>query len=163
MISNTDSATRAPADALKPDKVVTVLAISPYLSDHLVLGDILAHSSWRIRFARCWRDARGMLAEAPAPVIICESQLPDASWKLVQAELACQRHAPALIVTSRIADDLLWAEVLNLGGYDVLMKPFEQSEVFRVVGLAWLNWKENRERRRRLQATAPHLALAAGM
>jgi hypothetical protein len=41
----------------------------------------------------------------------------------------------------------LWAEVLNLGGYDLLMKPFEEAEVYRVVGLAWLFWKDHVERR----------------
>lgn len=34
------------------------------------------------------------------------------------------------------ADDLLWAEVLNLGGYDVLQTPFEANEVLPVVNLA---------------------------
>jgi len=40
-----------------------------------------------------------------------------------------------------MADDALWAEVLNLGGYNVLAKPFDSREVFRVVGNAWLHWK----------------------
>ena len=49
-----------------------------------------------------------------------------------------------MIVTSRLADDRLWAEVLNLGGYDVLAKPFDASEVARVVGTAWAGCgKEN--------------------
>jgi len=26
---------------------------------------------------------------------------------------------------------------LNLGGYDVLLKPFDRAEVTRVVGMAW--------------------------
>jgi DNA-binding response OmpR family regulator len=29
-----------------------------------------------------------------------------------------------------------WAEVLNLGGYAVLAKPFDIKEVYRVVGFA---------------------------
>ena len=45
-------------------------------------------------------------------------------------------HAPngqVLIVTSHAGDDALWAEVLNLGGYDVLAQPFDPSEVARVI------------------------------
>jgi FixJ family two-component response regulator len=42
-----------------------------------------------------------------------------------------------LIVTSGLADAHLWAEVLNLGGYDVLAKPFDDQEVQRVVAGAW--------------------------
>ena len=44
---------------------------------------------------------------------------------------------PQLIVADRLADDALWAEVLNLGGYDLLMTPFEPEEVWRVVSMAW--------------------------
>ncbi len=36
---------------------------------------------------------------------------------------------PALIVTSPAAGPRLWAEVLNLGGYDVLAQPFSTEEV----------------------------------
>ena len=38
---------------------------------------------------------------------------------------------------SRLADEALWAEVLNLGGYDLLASPFDPIEVDRVVTLAW--------------------------
>jgi DNA-binding response OmpR family regulator len=47
-----------------------------------------------------------------------------------------------LIVTSRLADDRLWAEALNLGAYDVIAKPFEASEVVRIAGLACAHWNQ---------------------
>ena len=43
---------------------------------------------------------------------------------------------PMFIVTSRLADDALWAEVLNVGGYDLLLKPFRAEEVIRMVHVA---------------------------
>jgi hypothetical protein len=49
-------------------------------------------------------------------------------------------------VSSRLADESLWAEVLNLGGYDLLQTPFEPSELFRVLHLAWLSWERERDR-----------------
>jgi DNA-binding NtrC family response regulator len=55
---------------------------------------------------------------------------------------------PNLIVTSRLADDELWAEVLNLGGYDVLAQPFDPQEVYRIVFQAW------HEQKRRVQESA---------
>jgi hypothetical protein len=39
-------------------------------------------------------------------------------------------------VTFRTADERLWAEVLNLGGYGVLAQPFDANEVKRVAKLA---------------------------
>jgi hypothetical protein len=43
---------------------------------------------------------------------------------------------PAFIVTSRLADAGLWAEVLHLGGYDLLAQPFCAQEVIWAVGNA---------------------------
>jgi DNA-binding response OmpR family regulator len=37
------------------------------------------------------------------------------------------------VVVSRNADERLWAEVLNLGGYDLLLKPYNANEVRRTI------------------------------
>ena len=66
---------------------------------------------------------------------------------------------PNLIVTARLANDELWAEVLNLGGYNVLAQPFDQQEVYHVVFQAW----HEQKRRARGSAegkTAPETAQA---
>jgi DNA-binding response OmpR family regulator len=48
--------------------------------------------------------------------------------------------------------------VLNLGAYDLLMKPFDLTEVFRVVSLAWRHWKNDCER---MHAMLPEAARGA--
>ena len=55
-------------------------------------------------------------------------------------------HQPLLVVTSRLADEHLWVEVLNLGGHDVLAKPFQAAEVQWVLENAWRIWA-NRDKR----------------
>jgi DNA-binding response OmpR family regulator len=50
-----------------------------------------------------------------------------------------------LNVSSRLADDYPWAEALNLGAYDVLAKPFEATEVIRIVSLAWRHWQDRHD------------------
>ena len=50
---------------------------------------------------------------------------------------------PILIVSSRLADECMWAEALNFGAYDVLAKPFDTEEVIRVLSLGWLHRKRN--------------------
>ena len=72
--------------------------------------------------------------------MVCESNLPDGSWKDVIDRTARAANPPAVIVTSRLADDRLWSEVLNRGGYNVLLKPFRALEVLRDVNLAWQDW-----------------------
>ena len=58
------------------------------------------------------------------------------NWKNLLRYLRRSVPAPQLIVASRLADDSLWAEVLNIGGYDVLAQPFRREEVERVIAAA---------------------------
>lgn len=146
-----------------PEKVVSVLLISPFEEDHVFLHNLFSHSKWHLKAVRSWRDALSHLADHTTPVVLCEREVADSTWKQVLSELSHLPDVPLLILTSRLADDYFWAEVLNLGGYDVLMKPFDQTEVVRVVSLAWLNWKNCRERARKANLSAPILALAAGL
>ena len=62
-------------------------------------------------------------------VVISETHLPDGSWKDLLAHVMLRTASTALVVTSKLADEFLWAEVLNLGGYDVLAQPFDRDEV----------------------------------
>jgi hypothetical protein len=55
---------------------------------------------------------------------ICDERLPDGSWRGVMRTLETLSDPRLLIVASHFADERLWAEVLNEGGFDVLAKPF---------------------------------------
>lgn len=69
-------------------------------------------------------------------VVVAEADLPDGNWKNLLDIAANRPDPPQLIVFSPRADDMLWAEVLNLGGYDVLPAPFAAEEVLRTISLA---------------------------
>jgi DNA-binding response OmpR family regulator len=133
-------------DDLQPDKVVIVLCISAHDSDHHSLGHLFSRTKWTLLEARTRDQAFRLLHAATVPVVVCDCTLPDGTWKDVVEEAATLPHPPVVIVTSRLADDRLWSEVMNLGGYDVLEKPFNQSELVRVVSLAWLAWKNRVQR-----------------
>ena len=79
-------------------------------------------------------------------VVVTESELPDGTWRDVLSALDQVPNPPLLIVVSRLADERLWAEVLNLCGFDVLAKPFARDEVIRVIGhaLDTSNWLPKR-------------------
>lgn len=141
-----------PAPPVTPERAVRVLAVSPADEDHRFLRHLFSHSNWVIQVARGCAEAAELLRRESLPVILCDCELPDGTWQDMLDLLEQLRQPSLLIVTSRMADDFLWAEVLNLGGYDVLMKPFDPTEVVRVVSLAWLHWKNLRERARAEQA-----------
>lgn len=104
-----------------------VLVVSASAETGVRLVDLLRRDKWTVRPAQSCREAIDHLSVHRTPVVICESSLPDGNWKDLLDK------APRLIVTARTADEALWSEVLNLGGYDVLAQPFDATEVARVV------------------------------
>ena len=109
-----------------------VLSISPFRQDHDFLRSVLG----RISEVCTCREAVALFNREKTAVLICERDLPDGNWKDILGLIAPVPYPPRLIVTSRLADEHLWSEVLNLGGYDVLAKPFDVKEVSRVMALA---------------------------
>jgi DNA-binding response OmpR family regulator len=122
--------------------IVTVLAILPCPDDQIALKEIFSHSKWNLHLVERLELARSLLNEFAAGIVISDDRLPDARWQDVLLELQCRRVEPVLIVVSRLADDELWAEVLNLGGYDLLATPLQATEVIRSVPLAWRHWQD---------------------
>jgi DNA-binding NtrC family response regulator len=129
---------------LKPDTVVTILFVNPRTDDRNSLRHILEHSNWKLHEVTSCKEAMGLLKQHHIPVVVCERELPDGDWRQLLDQVMELPSPPHLVVSSRHADDRLWAEVLNLGGYDVLAVPFDSSEVFRVAFLAWQSWKNTR-------------------
>lgn len=135
---------------------ISFLAVIPREEDCRSLRNILDHSNWTMHTAATVAEALSRLEDCPAPVILSEQQLPDGNWKDLLEAFAESENPPHLVVTSWRADNRLWAEVLNLGGFDVLPKPFDATEVFRVLSMAWRQWHD----RASIRDHAP-LALAA--
>ena len=89
----------------------------------------------------CVAAALSALRREGIPVVLCDrDEMPDA-WKELLRQFASLSQPPCLIVTSRLADEYLWAEALNLGAYDVLARPFDAGEVVRSVNLARSHWQ----------------------
>ena len=91
---------------------------------------------WLVQSARSVRQAGRLLASLPIKVVLTERILQDGTWSDVLDIAAAGPWPPPVIVGSHDADERMWAEVLSLGGYDVLLKPFEPTEAKRVVELA---------------------------
>lgn len=126
-----------PAALSDPREPISALLISPVVEDQISLQHIFDRSNWLFRKVSTCREASAHACQYDTAVVICERDLPDGDWKLMMSTFERLPLRPNLIVTSGVADDLLWAEVLNLGGYDVLAQPFDSEEVYRVVFLAW--------------------------
>jgi DNA-binding response OmpR family regulator len=129
-----------PATATKNTGGLTVLSVSPLPEDHLSLQAIFGLSRWTLFCADRVASALPLLLQHEISVVACERDLRPGTWVDLLQHLESLPNPPALIVTSRVADEQLWAEALNLGGWDVLAKPFVRREVIHSVKLAWDHW-----------------------
>jgi DNA-binding response OmpR family regulator len=126
---------------------VFAVAVGKIDSEGIHLEDIFRLCDWRLRRVRNRHEAMEFLDATPAPVVIADSELGDGGWQSVLRDLQNRPEPPSLIVTSRFANDALWAEVLNMGGYDVLAVPLDTEEVTRVISAAVRHFDHERQRR----------------
>jgi len=124
---------------MAPDAMV--LAVSGDRQELEQLQHLFTESSWMVQALGSLAEARKWLRQNAVPVVLCAPQLPDGDWKDMLRVTEQIDPSPNLVVASRHADDRLWAEVLNLGGYDVLPLPAHALDTFRTVSGAWHNWK----------------------
>jgi DNA-binding NtrC family response regulator len=144
--------------ALHDDLSLRVLAAGLSEDDQRLLSEVLGDLGGTLHSAHHRAGVIRFLSAYSIPVVIADRDLPDGGWKALLNQLARMNTPPKLIVTSVHADDRLWAEVLNLGGFDVLSRPFRTAELRRSIDLAWRHWKDERAR---LEQKIQLLALVA--
>jgi DNA-binding NtrC family response regulator len=113
-----------------------VLFVSPSKDDANRLSEMLSPLPLVFDHVPDFQQARAKLGERGYPVILTEAGLPDGSWRDVLSLARDIAPASEVIVTDRHADARFWAEVLNLGAYDLLAQPFQESEVQRILSNA---------------------------
>ncbi len=136
---------KQPTAETNPARIVTVLSVSPLAEDYFSLQALFNQSKWELYKADSLASALAVMRRREIGVVICERDLSPGTWIDLLEELRLLRDAPQLIVASRLADERLWAEALNLGAYDVLAKPFERREVVHSVSSAWLHRRHPQE------------------
>jgi DNA-binding response OmpR family regulator len=115
------------------EQPVSALLIGGTESEPGILGAIFRQNDWSLAAAQNLGEAADSLAATETHVIIVCADDPRVAWREVLNQAGRSEWRALVIVTSRLADDYLWAEVLNRGGYDVLAQPFEPEEVRRVM------------------------------
>ena len=113
-----------------------VLFISPSGEDANTLSGMLGSVSISLRRASDLKEALWKLEAEPFGVVLTEAQLPDGSWTDVLQHLKQSGKRTAVVVTHRFADGQFWAEILELGAYDLLPQPFCSGEVQRILANA---------------------------
>ena len=120
----------------RKDVSTCALLVGDYQEDRPLLQEIFQEAGWRLLEAPNRQKALADLDHHPVQVVIANCEAPDLDWRILLDTLGSRPHPPQLIVTSRMADEQLWSQVLNCGGYDVVPRPFRRDEIERVIASA---------------------------
>lgn len=128
---------------------IAVLSVSPAEEDHFYLQSIFSNPdrtlfpdlAFTITAKSTISAAKSALKQGRISIVVCEYDLSPGSWRELLEFVENLPAPPPLVVTSRVADERMWAEVLNLGGYDVLARPLISEEVIRTITSAWSLWQ----------------------
>ncbi len=146
---------------MKTEPSVSALLVGEYdVGDRLLVRDVFQRCGWRLFEALEKRRAAMCLDCNAVQVVIAESDVPNWSWKTLLQDLQQRTCPQQLVITSRTADESLWAEVLNLGGYDVLARPLGSEELERVVAAAARHFYPSPGRGGKAQSSRPQPVLA---
>jgi DNA-binding response OmpR family regulator len=118
------------------DNRVCALLVGEYPESRLLLHEVFRDAGWKLIEAKGRKQAIDHLNRSPIHVVIVNCEVSGWNWRSLLRNLSRMPQPPQLIVTSRTADDHLWSEVLNCGGFDVLPEPFRRDEIERVVASA---------------------------
>ena len=134
---------------------VCIVAVFAAEQDRNCLRNIFQALRWRGKFVRNCDNLQLALEQLRPDVVLTDSVLTGGeSWRDVLATAQAHHAPPPVIVSSRLADERLWAEVLNLGGFDLLVTPFSAEEVHEVVSMAYRSQERIRLDSRTLTAAA---------
>jgi hypothetical protein len=135
--------------ASRPPGMIAVLSLSSSENDQAVLARAFRSSSLTL-YPNCRLTLQPILTLASTlallgthriPIVLCDDDAYPEAWREILRACKLLPEPPCVIVTSRLADDRLWMDLLNEGVFDVLSRPFDPSDVMRIIHSAWIHWQ----------------------
>lgn len=125
---------------IRTTELLPVLLVSADREHEMALRAILDGTSHAVYHVSTCKDATRLMDDLDPDVVLVEADVPAGDWRRLLDHVLNLPRSPEVIVFSRIANVRLWAEVLTLGGYDLLDVPFEPKEVQRTISQASQFW-----------------------
>ncbi len=113
-----------------------VLLASERDDDYHTFQVLLENTKWSVARALSWSEVSGYCDCVVDPVILVDRHFQGSDWRFTVSSLLNVTANCCLILLSDVSDPYLWNELVQYGGFDVLARPFERSEVLRTLAFA---------------------------
>jgi FixJ family two-component response regulator len=122
---------RGQATALMP-----VLLASERDDDYQTLHALLQDTKWSVARALFWGEVSSFCGCVVDPVVLVDRHFQGSDWRFTVSSLLNLKANCCPILLSDVYDPYLWNELVRHGGFDVLARPFERSELIRTLAFA---------------------------
>ena len=121
--------------------IPSVFVITPFRADVEFFRGMGDAGRWNIVVTGSVEEALQTMGQGLFPVVVCDRDIPGWEWRDVMSAIAGRFSRTCILLSSRVSDEYLWREVVKHGGYDLLTKPLEATEVSRALQRTFCYWK----------------------
>src|SRR5271155_1617761 len=99
---------------------IPLLIVTSRTEDVAELSEILRDTSWVLTDIPNVEEAGATLKAAAAPILLFDRDAGEARWQDSIKRLLKSRRNACVVLLSSVADQYLWEEVVQQGGFDLL-------------------------------------------
>jgi len=114
----------------------SLLIVTSRAEDVSELNEILRGTSWLLTDVSSLDDAVAKLQAAALPIIFYDRGAAGVCWQETIERLIAARKGSCVVLISNVADQYLWEEVVQHGGFDLLPRPFRKDQVLSALAFA---------------------------
>ena len=111
----------------------SVLVVTPSPNDYDLIVSSLASEELEVLPANCLLEAVLHQMASPEPYIVVYDTDSPEEWRQALRRFLTVRPQTRVVLVSRLADDQMWMDVLDSGGFDLVLKPFQPLDIRSVV------------------------------
>jgi DNA-binding NtrC family response regulator len=104
----------------------------------------LRPTGWAVAHVSSLEEAIAYLRSNVAAVIVAEAELAGTDWSAIVSSVRSVADAPEVVLVTR--NELPLQDAVKAGAFDLVQRPFGDSDLRWAVATAWHNWMTRRER-----------------
>jgi DNA-binding NtrC family response regulator len=116
---------------------IPLVVVSTRKEDRDNLESILADSAWQLFTVDTLGEAYSALRNAKTPIVICDAAIDGSRWSATIRSFSRARPGAYVIFLADDDRESVYQEIVRHGGFDVLTRPFQKEDVFRVLLFAY--------------------------